>query len=370
MTAKFDEQVEIRLLHSRLRRFAHQADRPDPIFIWKLGECAETRAATRLLRLFLKAVRSSSPDVSPKESAGRVLDALETILDALLEYRAGDKKTQGRLFGQLRKLKRARSKDWADLLRTMTANPEHAPELYSALWREAYDLGARRQSGRGQNGTVKVLVDKVWIAGTAQCSWEVLLTRDDQRFLQIVDQAIAANRPFRHSFDYLRRLRDLAKKPSEVRLRNFIRDAAAADQNGMDVAGTGFAYAGRRTKIFPDGLPSDWVEQVARKPKRIAQLALGFLDLIELKNEARGRTEDKAIALFADGVGSAFFHLTGKPIAYARGTETSRSALRGRSYGLGLEVMTAALQLVDSSLGASQAQTHITRIRGWDKPTD
>src|SRR4029077_2800912 len=111
-------------------------------------------------------------------------------------------------------------------LHTMTANPEHAPELWSALWRAAYDLGALRQSGRGQTRTVEVLVDEVWVAGTAQCPWDVLLTRDVRRFLQIVDQAIATNGPYKHSFDYLRRLRDLAKKPTEMRLRNFIRDAA------------------------------------------------------------------------------------------------------------------------------------------------
>jgi hypothetical protein len=111
MTSKFDEQAEIRLLHGST--FARQAGRPEPVFIWKLGECAETQAATRLLRLFLNAARASSPDVSPKELAGRGLDAVETILDALLEYRAGHEKLQGRLAGQLRKLKDARPKDWA-----------------------------------------------------------------------------------------------------------------------------------------------------------------------------------------------------------------------------------------------------------------
>jgi hypothetical protein len=116
-------------------------------------------------------------------------------------------------------------------------------------------------------------------------------------------------------------------------------------------------------------LPADWLKRVARKPEQIAGLARAFLGLVKSKKETRGRTQDGALALFADAVGHAFYQLTGKPIAYSRGTEISRVALRGRSYGPGLGVMMAALQLVDSSLGSSQAQAQINRIRGWNKRT-
>jgi hypothetical protein len=382
-----DEQRDIHRLHELVRDLSREADASEAVIICKLGECADSRAPLHLLGLLQRAAPASPTDASPKERAKHILDAFDAILRALGQYRTGHEKLQGRLWSELRKLKRARPKDWANLLRKMTANPEHSPALLSALWSAARDLGALRQCGRGQARTVEVLVDEVWVAGTVQSPWEVLLTRDFDQFPKLVKQAIASNEANDNRFDYIRRLRDLVKRPTAQKLRNFVRDAKAADQNNTDIARIGFSYAGRRTNIFPDELPADWVERV--QPDQIAQLARWFLGLIkperngkktersgdlgkpkteESQKTERGRKEDKAIAVFADKVGYALYQLTGKRITYARGTENSRVA-RGRSYGPGLEVMMAALQLVDSSLGSSQAQAQINRIRGWNKPT-
>jgi hypothetical protein len=316
------------------------------------------------LRLFVKAARAGTPDASIKELAGRVLDAFDDVLDALLEYRAGHLKLRGRLSGQLDKLKGARTQDWGNFLHQMISNPEHEPQLLSALWRAAVSLGYLRHQGHRQWRSTEVQVKDEWIAETASSPWYVLLTRDAPRFGQIVNQAIVSNRVSDNSFDYVRRLRDLIRKPTGARLRNLVRDAGGINKSDMGVTSTGFGYAGRRTGIFPYDLPSDWIEQVAGQPELIAQLAQAFLDLITSKQENRGRHADGALAQYADATASSYFQLRRKPIAYARGTETLRSAFRGKSYGLGLEVMKTALQLVDSSFGASQAQAHIDRIRG------
>ena len=274
--------AEIRLLHGRLRRFSRYTGKPDADFIWKLGECAEARAPTRLLRLLFQAARVGSPDAGLKELAGHVLAAYETVLDALWRYRAGHEKLQFRVLGQLNKLKRARVKDRGNFLHQMIADPEHEPALLSALWRAAESFGDLREQGHRQCRTIEVLVDGAWIAQTVSNPWYVLLTDDEALFGKILDRARMS-------------------------------------------AATAYSYV-RRT---------------------------------------RGRPAHRALDAFADAVNASVFELRGAPLTYARGTETARPALRGKSYGLGLSIMLAALQLIDSSLGASQAQAQIDRIRDW-----
>ena len=217
--------------------------------------------------------------------AARVLDAFESILEALFKYRTNHEKLDGRLQGHLGKLGDAREKDRDRLLHAMLANPEHEPGLLSVLWRNAVGLGTLRQQGGKRCKTVEVLVNGSWIAATAQSPWYVLLTRNATRFGEIVDRAIADIKPIKPSDslpNYVRRLRGITKKPTSRRLRNFVRDAAAAKGDATDIIQTGFSFAGRRTGIFPDELPSDWLERVAGQPQAMKRLAQAFLELVEV----------------------------------------------------------------------------------------
>jgi len=344
-----------------------------PEIKWKLGECADTAAANCLFRLLFKAAR----ETSVADLAWRVLCAYVRVLDALIEYRTGvvdrgekmhrflhreDRLAPAlelRLLGQLKKLRRGRPKDWQGLLEKMVANPDHVPELLSALWRAATSIKLLRE-GKGRG--IEVRIGGKWEKASEE-PWYLLLMTEPQRFLSLLDHAIASVPSQKSDFDYKRRLRELIQHPTSNKLHNFFEDIRARSKDENAVAKDRFTRAGRTTDIFPNGLPADFIDRIANRPAQIRKLASAVLDQIKRTTRGSGRPADEAMQGYADRIAAAYNELTGKTIGYARGTGNVRSPRQGRTYGLGAELMIAALKLADASMGISQAQAHIDRIR-------
>jgi hypothetical protein len=75
-----------------------------------------------------------------------------------------------------------------------------------------------------------------------------------------------------------------------------------------------------------------------------------------------GRPTAPALQVYASAVNAAYQELVGKNLTLTRPTDKSAPDKRGRTTGFGLDVMTTALQLVDTSMGPKQARTAIDRL--------
>jgi hypothetical protein len=182
-------------------------------------------------------------------------------------------------------------------------------------------------------------------------------------------QAAIESQPVKHiRLDLVRRLRGLAKLPTLRRLRNLIKDAHAHDVNGLDVLGSALSFAGKKTGLFPEGLPGDLVQQLGRRPDDIALLASVAHELLKKGLRGQGRLQDLAREQYADRLAVIYKRVADKLIAYAKASEMARTQVPGSAYGTGLNFMHRGLQLLDRSETKSRARHQIDRIRGRDKP--
>lgn len=184
---------------------------------------------------------------------------------------------------------------------------------------------------------------------------------------RVIQAAIESQPAKRIRPDLVRRLRALKNRPTPRRLRNLIEDAHKHDVNGLDVLGSALSFAGRETGLFPEGLPGDFVQQLSSRQEDIATLASVAHDLLKKGLRGQGPLRDAAGEQYADQLGVIYEGVAGKPIAYAKGSQTARPEVRGRAYGTGLDFMHRGLQLLDASVTKSGAQRQIDRIRKWGR---
>ncbi|MHA1564541.1 MAG: hypothetical protein ACTSX7_04440 [Alphaproteobacteria bacterium] len=283
-----------------------------------------------------------------------------------MEYRADGSKLSSRLSSQLQKLLKARDRDLAPMIEKFMANPDHQPDLLTALWSAAHALGALREAQLDGRNEIQLRTGFGWLTTEGDGSyWYMALAADPERFRTIVREAIKERGARQKPLNVRRRLRDLVAKPTPRRLANLIRDLDADDPYDLEVGWNGFGYAGRKTGIFPNGLPSDWQERIAGQPDKISALALEFLELLNRAPDSPGPSGDHALERFANAIAAVYEKLSGREISYARGSVNVAPERQGKTYGKGLDVMLHGLRLADSSAGISQAQYQMDRIRGF-----
>ena len=318
--------------------------------------CADDTPARNLLDLI--------EDLGKDRAARRRwLQAFRSILDGLQTYRDAPFLQLPKLASQLKRLNAARERDLPRLVDQCFA--DHIPGLLSAIWQAALDskLVRKRRTTRGT--AIDVKRGRRWFdQGTSDTQWVHALAADPIAFRCLLRLAIG-NQHKPKQFDLVRRLRDLKRKPTHRRLRTLVEDARKHDKNDQDVIGSAFRWAGMETGLFPQGLPIDWVEQLADKPGHIRRLVDGASCCISHGLVGSGRRSDAARERYADHVAAAWKQATGERITYAKGTDTSRSNVRGQACGKGLEFMLHSLRLLDAAATCFEAKRHIDRVRGW-----
>ena len=324
----------------------------------QLPLCADDTPARNLLAL----IEALGKDRAARR---RWLQAFRSILDGLRTYRDAPFLQLPRLASQLKRLNAARERDLPRLLDQCFADPDNIPGLLSAIWQPALDskLVRKRRTTRGT--VIDVKRGRRWFdQGTSDTQWVRALAADPISFRCLLRLALRMQHK-RKRFDLIRRLRDLRRQPTYLRLRNLVRAARGHDENGQDVLDSAFRWAGMKTGIFPHGLPGDWVEPLADKPGHIRRLVDGGSCCISHGLVGSGRRSDAARERYADRVAAAWKQATGERITYAKRTDTSRSNVRGQAYGKGLEFMMHSLRLLDAAATRPEAKRHIDRVRGW-----
>ena len=295
----------------------------------------------------------------------RWLQAFRSILDGLQTYRAAPFRQLPKLASQLKRLNVASERDLPRLLDQCFADPDNVPGLLSAILQAGLDSKFLRTRRTPRGTVIDIKRGRRWSdQGTSDTGWVRALAADPIIFRRLLRLALQKqHNPKR--FDLLRRLRDLRRQPTYLRLRNVVRDAREHDRNGQDVLGSAFRWAGMKTGIFPQGLPGEWVEQLADKHGDIRRLVDGAFCCISRGLVGSGRRPDAARERYADHVAAAWKQATGECITCAKGTDTSRSNVRGQAYGKGLEFMLNSLRLLDAAATDFEARRHIDRVRGW-----
>jgi hypothetical protein len=335
---------------------------------FELLNCADDGAAEKLLEGLIDITSNQDGRRRTPMALQSALRAFEDVLDALQAYRATPFFHLRSPCDLLTALDNARDQDLARVLDRLLGNPDNVSGLLAGLWCGATHAGVVRQRRCEIDLVIDVKIGADWIeTGTGDVPWARRLALAPTVFRSIVQAAIESQ-PVKHIRPNLvRRLRDLAKSSTPRRLHKLIEDAHKHDVNGLDVLGCALSFAGRETGLFPEGLPGDFVQQLRSRPSDIARLARAALTLLKSGLHKQGRLRDAAREHYADQLAMIYEGIAGKPIAYAKGSETARAEVRGRAHGTGLDFMHHGLQVLEGpETKCSSAQRQIDRIRGWD----
>jgi len=340
---------------------------PD-ILRFELLKCAYNSAAEKLLDVLIDITCKQDDGRRTPMALQRALCAFRQVLDALGTYRAAPFFHLRSPSDLLTAMGKARDQDLARALDRLLANPDNVAGLLTELWRGATRVGVVRQRRSEVGPVIDIKIGANWIeTGTTDVAWAHSLALEPTAFRPVIQAAIESQ-PVKHiRLDLVRRLRDLAKRPTPRRLRNLIEDAHKHDVNGLDVLGSALSFAGRETGLFPEGLPRDFAQQLRSRSDDIALLASVADELLKKGLRGQGRLRDVAREQYADRLAVIYAGIADEPIAYAKGSPTARTEVRGRAYGTGLDFMHKGLQLLDGSVKESTAKHQIDRIPGWDK---
>ena len=115
------------------------------------------------------------------------------------------------------------------LLDQCFADPDNVPGLRSAVWQAALDSKLVRTRRTPRGTVIDIKRGRRWFdQGTSDTAWVRALAADPIIFGRLLRLALQ-HKPKR--FDLLRRLRDLRRQPTYLRLRNLVRDAREYDRN-------------------------------------------------------------------------------------------------------------------------------------------
>jgi hypothetical protein len=179
---------------------------------------------------------------------------------------------------------------------------------------------------------------------------------DYQIALAVVNSRCASPRR-----DFLRQFRELKKSPTKRRLLNVLeRDR---DENSLRPAESAIRFAIRRLGIFGNDIPPDWVERLGERPDLLRKVAETVCEHFAYKIDGRGRPRHAPLEAYADRLAEIYKALTGRPITYAKATDTSLGRKAGDPYGAGLDFMLAGLRLIDPNCRSYQAVAQLERIR-------
>lgn len=173
--------------------------------------------------------------------------------------------------------------------------------------------------------------------------------------------AVAESRCGSSHRDFLRQFRDLKKWPTKQRLQNILERNKV--EHNLEPAESAIRFALLRLGDFGDDIPSDWIERLGDSPNLLEKVAEAVCEYFAYKLDRHGRPRDVAREEYANRLVQLYKGLTGRPITYAKATDTSRERKAGEPYGVGLGFLLAGLRLIEQTCTPYQAAAQIERIR-------
>jgi hypothetical protein len=334
-----------------------------------LCETADAAAPLRLLDLLGKAAKRAEPKSNRMRIARLVLKAFHAILDALYAYRQNPSANprfpdviRKQLVRHLKTLKRTREQDLAASLENLIAEPNLGRDLLWAMTQSVVVIADESSSRDGQ--AARALLERISASAPADPGpWLCFASTDPDLIANIVDRTINRLQPEDADTRLKSRLRELARKPTKQKWHSAVRLMLCGGEDWKNVARFRAMAVGRTTSLFPDQLPSNWMTIVGEDESRIRKFAKALLDQFNRVAEDKpGRPTSPALQTYANEVNSAYIELTGKHLKYTRPTEKSAPDKRHKTTGQGLEIMTAAIQLVDASFDRGRAETLLRRV--------
>jgi hypothetical protein len=295
--------------------------------------------------------------------ADRVPQVLEEIDAALREYEAAEMLVGAAPPRLVRLLTRIAASPHRAHSMMSLAGPTAREVALDCLWRAAVDLGLspspylaalpqQPPPPQSQWRTMEVGLDP----------WLEAVSRDRRLFAVIAERALQNARGDRSPSDWLRPFRELKKKPTPRRLGNILR--RDRKDGGLRTNTSVVRCAVAALGLFGDRIPPDWYPRVAGNPGQIRRIAKFVCDNFAYKQGHRGTVPDEALDQYADQIAAIHEKLTGRRITYAKPNGAREDS--SEAYGPGLDLMLAALHLVDPGLDRQAAVAQINRIRGWD----
>ena len=243
-------------------------------------------------------------------------------------------------------------------LETLFARQDLLPENLTRLWKAACSAGFLRVTAEKRT-EIKVRGEWREASNDDTSAWGLI--EDGEALREIAKKASKAldRETSKRSADYLRPFRDLKKNPTEKRFRSLLRrDDATRDFNRSMVQ-----RAARRLELISDDLTDDGVNLIAVNPAHVRAVATRVCKLFA--SRLAKDVQDNGFESFGREVCRIYEELTGKIVTYATSTKPGAHRPVEKRSGRGLNLVLAALRLMDPNTTVSQAQRMIDLHRGW-----
>jgi len=339
------------------------AGRPFPGMLFLLVHYAEPKQIIGLLDHLLKATGAPRKPKSEngREALSRVLEAFDRIVTALGHYE-GTRIWQHRPSREGPAMwKRLVDRPTRQTLETLLARSDLRAECLSRLWSAACDGGYLRVTAEKRT---QIKVRGKWREASSEPVSAWGLAEDQDALREVATIALKALNMQASRPDHLRRFRELRQKPTEKRFRSVLRRAAedTCDEFNRDMV----QWAARRLKLISDDLTDHDVDFIAAHPKHVR--AVASLVCERFASRLSKKIQDKGFERFGLEACRIYDQLTGKKITYSTSTRAGADRPAEKRFGSGLNVVLAALHLIDPNATVSQAQRMIDIHCGWRRP--
>lgn len=338
---------------------------------WLLGETWNAFAPLYLVDQLESDVRNHQLDLHDCDIAATVLRTFDLILSALRTYRhaqaialTGADNVRASIALKLKQLQRKRSADRPELVADLINEPTVGPNLLLELEQTAFDQAVLELKPDGRSAVIRVKEGALDVEPTVTwCSRTADV--DPGQFDSLLQETINRLDPDDLEATIRERLRALVRCPTQRKWQSLIELVSLEDRAAQRVAIHVLKVAGRRSGLFPTGLPKGWLKSVSDDTTKIRILCEQIQQFRKAmaKNKAGRPPLPKPLIAFAEAVDRAYFEGTGRHLTLTRPTPTSRAANRGRTTGSGLAVMTYSIQMIQPGLDESRARTLIERLR-------
>lgn len=330
---------------------------------------AHAGAAVHLLKLLCSAAKRREPRGSRRRIARLVLTTFHRILDALDAYRqnlsANPVFSDGirkELLRRLKRINKRRLKDRPRELQDCILEPHLGQDLLFVLMESADLISAEHETISSGTATSFVYeLGTLYLAGKPLRGF--LVETDTALLSKLIKTTIERLEPGDDEQRLKARLRALIRKPSLKKWRCLASSMLDGGEEARQLWFFRAWHAGRVIGIFRGTLPGNWIDEVGVNEQRITSFSKALLEHLQSQAEKEpGRPSNLALQTYANQVDAAYFELAGKHLTITRPTEKSALSNRQRTTGLGLDLMTAALQMLSPSLSSAQARTAVERL--------
>jgi hypothetical protein len=245
-------------------------------------------------------------------------------------------------------------------LEILFARQDLLPEYLTRLWTAACSAGFLRVTAEKKS---EIKVRGEWRDATNDDTSAWGLIDDEEALREVAKEALKAldRETRKRTADYLRPFRDLKKNPTEKRFRSALR---RGDDDTPDFNRSMVQRAARCLELISDDLTDEGVNLIAVDPGHVRAVASLVCELFA--SRLPKKVQDRGFEHFGLEVCRICEELTGT-VTYATITKPGARRPAEKRSGRGLNLVLAALCLIDPNTTVSQAQRVIDIHRGWRK---